>query len=344
MRKTPGRYEVSVLPDVFLDRIVTVGSIDSFFKSAKEKVSIGGGSMRGFKEQEIIGGNAANVAKALAALGVNVNLFVVGDGFAESILRWYFSDYPNAKVFVMKGRPGYTVALEFLEGDKHANVMVSDMGDVDNFDGSAFSEKDLELIARSDAVALVNWSANLRGNELAVRVFSLPTKKECLTFLDLADPGGAVSRFPGLVDEVISKGLLRSLSLNENELRVLARFQKTNVLPEPYTLEDLTHAAQDLSKVMSISIEAHTALGTCSVAGNEVASAKTFSVQPKILTGAGDAWNAAEIFATLSGFDRQDRIVFANAYAATYVSENRERSPRLEDVEAFLSSKGITFS
>ncbi|MFB3043565.1 MAG: PfkB family carbohydrate kinase, partial [Nitrososphaerales archaeon] len=149
MRKTPGRYEVSVLPDVFLDRIVTVGSIDSFFKSAKEKVSIGGGSMRGFKEQEIIGGNAANVAKALAALGVNVNLFVVGDGFAESILRWYFSYYPNAKVFVSKGRPGYTVALEFLEGDKHANVMVSDMGDVDDFDGSAFSEKDLELIARS---------------------------------------------------------------------------------------------------------------------------------------------------------------------------------------------------
>lgn len=300
--------------------------------------------MRGFKEQEIIGGNAANVAKALASLGVNVNLFVVGDGFVESILRWYFSYYPNANVFVIKGRPGYTVALEFTEGDKHANVMVSDIGDVENFDGSAFSEKDLKLIALSDAVALVNWSANLRGNELAARVFKLPSKEECLTFMDLADPGGAVSRLPGLVGKVISKGLLRSLSLNENELRVLARFQKTSVLPEPYTLEDLIHAAQDLSKLMSISIEVHTALGTCSVEGNEVASAVTFSVQPKILTGAGDAWNAAEIFATLSGFDRQERILFANAYAATYVSENGERSPRLEDVEAFLNSRGINFS
>jgi sugar/nucleoside kinase (ribokinase family) len=49
------------------------------------------------------------------------------------------------------------------------------------------------------------------------------------------------------------------------------------------------------------------------------------STPPLKVTGAGDAWNAGDIFAQGIGFGHKERLVFANATAAAYM-----RKPDLE--------------
>ena len=79
--------KVSVLPDVFLDRIVSVGPLDRFNSLAKEKIVAGGGSIRGFTERDVVGGNAIYIGKVMASLGAKVNLIVVADGLSEVVLQ-----------------------------------------------------------------------------------------------------------------------------------------------------------------------------------------------------------------------------------------------------------------
>ena len=333
--------KVSVLPDVFLDRIVSVGPLDRFYSLAKEKIVAGGGSIRGFTERDVVGGNAINIGKVMASLGAKVNLIVVADGLSEVVLQRLFSPYSNVVITIIDGRPGYTVALEFEEKGRGANVMISDVGDVENWDGEKISGDSLNIIADSDAVVVTNWSSNNSGTKLATKVFSLPKRSKRLAFLDLADPSDAIDRFPELLDEVIRKGLLDALSLNENEMRVISRLLGTDILPEKYNLRDVVRVADGLARVMNLSIEGHVPQGACSVNGNESESAEAFVVEPNILTGAGDSWNAADILATISGFHRRDRIIFANACSATYISGKEAKPPSLESIMSFLSSRGV---
>ena len=52
----------TTLADVFIDRIVKVENLDELVKQTKNKASVGGGSIRGIEQREIIGGNATNIA------------------------------------------------------------------------------------------------------------------------------------------------------------------------------------------------------------------------------------------------------------------------------------------
>jgi sugar/nucleoside kinase (ribokinase family) len=42
-------------------------------------------------------------------------------------------------------------------------------------------------------------------------------------------------------------------------------------------------------------------------------------IKPAKVTGAGDVWNAADIFAQGVGLDHKDRLIFANAAGASYL-------------------------
>ncbi|MGB9674784.1 MAG: hypothetical protein ACPLX8_01485, partial [Nanopusillaceae archaeon] len=47
---------------------------------------------------------------------------------------------------------------------------------------------------------------------------------------------------------------------------------------------------------------------------------KVERVQPKIVTGAGDYWNAANFYGYIKGFNDLERLKFANEFAKKYVS------------------------
>ncbi len=164
------KLKVSVLPDFYLDRIVSVPSLKQLFRQVELKAASGGGNLRGFSQIERAGGNAANLAYALALLSVKTRLYCVGDEHTQTVLA---NPPRNCQVRIIPGQPGYTTALEFSFRNKPVNVMISDVGDLREFDGRRFENEDMISLERSDCVALVNWSSNRKGNALARKGFRL---------------------------------------------------------------------------------------------------------------------------------------------------------------------------
>src|SRR5208337_316243 len=312
------KFRVAVLPDFFFDRIISVPSLDELFHQTKLKAASGGGNLRGFAQTDIRGGNAANLAFALASLSVRTMLYCVGDEHAQTAL----ANHPrNCRVKVIPGKPGYTTALESSMKGKPVNVMISDVGDTGEFDGRRLDHNDIVGLKRSDCVALVNWSSNRRGNELATKVFGPGGRKGRLNFLDPADLSGAESRVKVLVKEVIEEGLVDVLSLNENETRIIAHVLSSRRLPWNYKRNDLVRTSRMLREVLGITLDVHTPIGSISSTDAGETWVKTFGKIKGYVTGAGDVWDAGDILGHLLAFSPYERLRFANACAYLYVRD-----------------------
>jgi len=68
----------------------------------------------------------------------------------------------------------------------------------------------------------------------------------------------------------------------------------------------------------------------------ETSFAKSFDVNVAISTGAGDVWDAADIAGYLCKLQADERLMFANACAAFYIS--KIESPTLQEAAKFLKS------
>lgn len=327
------KLTVTVLPDYFLDRIISVPSLDELFQQTRLKAASGGGNLRGFPQTDIRGGNASNLAFALASLSVRTTLYCVGDERTQTAL----ANHPrNCRVKVIPGKPGYTTALEFSLKGKPVNVMISDVGDAREFDGRRLEHNDIAGLKRSDCVALVNWSANRKGNALARKVFGLDGRKRRLNFLDPADLSGAEGRVKVLVKEVIGRGLVDVLSLNENETRIMARVLSTRKLPWNYERKDLVRASRTLRGVLGITLDVHTPIGSISSTEAGETWVKTFGKIKGYVTGAGDVWDAGDILGHLLALSAYDRLRFANACAYLYVRDKTRKLPVIKEVMKFL--------
>lgn len=332
------KLTVSVLPDFFLDRIVLVPSLRNLFRQVALKAASGGGSLRGVLQMEVLGGNAANLAFGLSSLSARTNLYCVGNAFTQAAL----SRHPaGCNVRVIYGEPGYTTALEFTFKGRPVNVMLSNVGDVSSFDGGKFTRNDIEALKRSDCIALVNWSANLKGNELARTVFNLPGRQRRLNFLDPADIAGAESRVKGLLKGVVEKGALDVMSLNENEARIIAHLLSVGKLAYSYRSKDILKMSSTLRDCLSIAVDVHTPIGSASSTTRGEAWADSFGKAAGFVTGAGDVWDAGDIIGHLLKFNDEDRLQFANACAHLYVAAEKNRLPTLREVTSFLVQRGI---
>jgi sugar/nucleoside kinase (ribokinase family) len=61
-----------------------------------------------------------------------------------------------------------------------------------------------------------------------------------------------------------------------------------------------------------------------------------YDVELRRSTGAGDAWNAGNIFGALLGLTTAFRLCLANAVAGYYVSSKRAVHPTVDDLIAFI--------
>ena len=331
------RLSAAVLPDFFADRILYVPSIERFFEDAKKKASSGGGSLRGYRQNEIKGGNATNLAFALSSLSVKTNLFIVGDDVARGFTAF---KPKNCNVRVIDGAPGYTIAIEFPYKGRRVNVMVSDVGDLAEFSGDKLNDADIRAISGSGCVALVNWSSNRCGNDLAELVFSLPKRKERLNFLDPADLTGAEGRINTLIKRIIKRSLLDVLSINENEARILSALL-TSKLPSSYDVDDVKKTAKSLHDVMGVVVDIHTPQGCATAIERETLWADSFGNIEGVVTGAGDVWDSGDIIGHLLELEPQKRLQFANACAYLYLNSENTRPPRLNEVITFLERKKV---
>jgi len=329
------KLKVCVLPDLFLDRIISVPSLSGLFEKAKAKAASGGGSLRGYMQKELRGGNATNLAYGLASLSVNTSLYCIGDAFARAAT----ANAPrNLQVRVIPGQPGLTTALEFPFKARRVNVMISDVGGVADFDGRKLKHNDLQTLKESDCVAFANWSANKSGNFLARKVFAINGRKDRLNFLDPSDLAGAEGRIKPL-KEIIDEGLIDVISVNENETRLLAKSFSTNMLPRGYTPRDVLRTSTNLQNALLVTLDVHTPIGSASTTSEGQAWSPAFRPVAGFVTGAGDVWDAGDILGHLLHVKLEDRLRLANASAYQYLSSGGMRLPTLAELQSFFIQK-----
>ncbi len=319
---------IVVMHDFFIDRIVRVClDADRLFNAIRDKILAGGGSIRGLEQYEIKGGNAVNLAYALCMLNASCRLVTIADEYGSSILANTFSGMNNIEVITIKGKQGYTVSLEF---NGKANVMLSDVGDNAYFGYDRLRGLD-HVFINVACIAMVNWASNIKGNELASHVFNKGSKA-----LHLIDPADIGSRGKEFLD-MLGSCRVDVLSINENECRVLCNTLGLDTLPYDYSLDDVIRACKGIaSELQDVTVDIHTPKYSVTSYKDEVSYAECFKVDARVLTGAGDVWDAGDIIGYICNFDSYSRLVFANACAALYVKNCS--MPRLKDVYEFIVS------
>ncbi len=336
-------FKVAVLPDFFLDRLINLDWNPQEFSSligdvAKRK----GGSIDGISQTDMQGGNAVNVASALANLEVAVTPIVCTSRWGLQLMRYYFRgkavDTSHIKV---RGKSSITTALEFKNKDAKTNVMIRDLGDLADFGPSDLDESDYSVIDDADYVCLFNWAGTLRnGTELARAVFGKAKKQgKAKTYFDTANPSPNSAAIPDLTQKILRSNLIDILSVNENEAIIYARLMDKDFADKKERLpfEELAmEAARVLAKRLQARIDLHTTAFSATLRGKTEVVAPTFRVEVLRATGAGDAWTAGNIIGDHNGLSDLSRLTLANAVAACYLSDPEGKHPTWKKLGSFL--------
>ena len=321
---------VVVLNDFFLDRIIKVPNIATLYDLILKKSQLGG-SIRGMPQTDLKGGNATNVAYALAKLGAPVSLITMANKSNSHILHETFSEFPNCTLFLIDGNPGRTTSLEFSNNGHPVNIMLSDVGDNENFGPEKLGQKEQIAIQNADAVIVTNWASNEKGTELCKFVFGKSTKS--LHFLDPADIQPRSGEFKEAISELASN--LDSICLNENECNILLKqFDLDTISNE----EETKKLVSGLSEKISVTIDLHTSNGAFWSNGKEVEFVKSLPTKIKFVTGAGDVWDAANILGYLADLEVKERLLFANTAASLYVNSSNGMPPTMQETLSLLTA------
>lgn len=314
-------YDVAVMHDFFVDRLVHSRSVSELLGVAGSKASLGGGSVHGIVQEDVRGGNAVNLANALARLGARVLLITHSDAGHSKLLRDAFEGL-RAEVRVKDLVPGLTLALE-----GKVNVMLSDSGGAGRFPPSLLTDGDWEALRRSKVVCSVNWAANRNGTKLLLALRRRLGRRQVL-FFNPSDARDRFEEYRGLISMLARRRVVDWVSLNEYEAESTARALGERAGPRRACLE--------IARKLSVRADVHTERMVYTSRGEGLLSRKTRHVKPKRLTGAGDVWDSASIFGFLSGMDDGKRLEFANAAARLYVGADEPRPPSLGEVRRSL--------
>jgi len=341
-KKKPKKCKVTLLPDFFLDRLINLDCNSAEFSSLiGDIVNRKGGSLDGIPQNDLHGGNAVNVALALAKLGAEVTPIVCTSEQGLQQLKFYFKgtkiDTSHVKV---KGRASTTTAIEFKEKDTKANVMLRDLGALADFSVDDLNDADYASMNNSDYTCLFNWAGTLKhGTQLAEAVFGRAKKGgSCKTYYDTADPTPNGTAIPDLMEKILKSTLIDILSLNENEAIVYASCLDKNLNErEKLTFAELAmEAARVLAKHLHARIDLHTTAFSATLRGKKEVVAPTFRVEVLRATGAGDAWTAGNIIGDHNELSDHNRLVLANAIAACYISDPEGKPPTWKKLDSFL--------
>jgi sugar/nucleoside kinase (ribokinase family) len=338
--------KVVTMPDFFLDRVVNLNvDVKRFNKKMESVIKSKGGSIDRVTQTELRGGNAVNTASALTALGLKVVPIICTDKTGFDLIEFYL-DPGNADlshIKILGKQPSMTTALEFQEDKERVNVMLRDVGALEDFGPDNLDDRDYEMIEKADYVCVFNWAGTKRfGTKLAENVFK-HTKKtgKGKTFLDTADPRPNNTRVSQLIKNVLMRGNLDILSLNENEAFCYAIALNKDV-QELCGDKEFSDVALESARILATNIHSRIDLHTKSFSGTFTGKKETivpsFEVSPLRTTGAGDAWNAGNILADAVGLPDESRLILANAVAAYYVCSQDARHPTRKQLSVFIKN------
>jgi ribokinase len=202
------KCKIVVMPDFFLDRLINLEwSPTEFSELVGEVAKRKGGSIDGIPQTDLQGGNAINVASALAHLEASVTPIVCTSEFGLQEIKYHFKNIPIDFLHVKtSGKASMTTALEFKNKNEKTNVMLRDLGALANFGPADLTENDYALIEDADYVCLFNWAGTVKfGTELAQTVFDRTKQRgKGKTYFDTADPTPNAKEISGLMDKILN--------------------------------------------------------------------------------------------------------------------------------------------
>lgn len=323
-------FHIVMLPDFFVDHFLYFDTLEKTCQDLQRIAAQCGGNKPGITQRIQQGGNAANTALGLARLGMSTHLICQTSPFGLHLLQYLLGkNGVDLSGVHTDGILAMTTALEFQK--PRANIMIGDPGSVATFTYDQLNNHDHELIESANLVGVTNWNLNRFGTDLACKVFERAKKQNVRTFFDSGDPSPRAMDIPQLIEKVLMNPLLDRFGLNENELRHYSNSACT-------TQTEMISALGSLKKKIPARIDFHTAQFSGSVQD-------TVTVVPTIplsivyrSTGAGDVWNAANIFADCLGFANDERLLFANIVAGQYISSLDILPPNLDIVINFIKN------
>ena len=345
LRGKPKEIKAVVMPDFFLDRLIDLDYAPARFCSEVDAIARRkGGSIDGINQTDIRGGNAVNTASALAALGVRVTPIVCTDKLGLQQLRFHLNRYrvdtSHVKVW---GKASLTTALELKTNNGKANVMLRDLGSLADFGPENLTEDDYRLIEEADYVCVFNWAGTRnRGTELAQTVFNrTKARGKGKTYFDSADPTPNKDGIPELMEKVLKTTKVDILSLNENEAITYRRQLDADAVAEKRKIgfsEQALESARVLAKRLPTRIDLHTTSFSATFTKKSEVVVPAFNIKPLRATGAGDAWNAGNIFADGNALSGECRLVWANAVSACYLSNPEGIHPTRQMLAKFIEN------
>lgn len=311
-------FDVAVMHDFYIDRLLYAGPMASFAKSVLEKAGEGGGGIHGVRQEDARGGNAVNLAHALARLGLKVLLITHSDRTHEGILRQTFEG-TDAELRVKPLPTGLTVALE---GD--VNVMLGDGRGASDFGPSLLDRGDWRALKGSKVVCSVNWSINRKGTELLTALRERLGREKTI-FLDPADFRDRGRQFRDLLAVQAKDRVVDWISMNEQEGVAAAKMLGIGT-------KDLGEMCRELARELGVVFDLHAARASYSSEGTRVSRAPVDAAKAVRLTGAGDVWDAGAIYGRLKGLDEVERLRLANRTARLYLASKELAPPTIAQV------------
>jgi len=337
-----GEVNVTVMPDFFLDRLVSLHwNVKEFSETLVNIVKRKGGSTDGIGQTELRGGNAINTASALAALGIKVTPIVCTSELGLQLIRFYLKPFEvNLSHIKTFEKPSVTTAIEFKTKNGKVNVMLRDVGALADFGPHHLDEQDFEAIEKADYICVFNWAGTRRfGTELAKTVFNhVKTKGKGNTYYDTADPTPNKGEIPELVKNVLQSKNVDILSVNENEAVCYASklSDQVKALRKKLQFDELAmESARILASQLSARVDLHTTRFSATFTKKGETIIPAFKVPVLRATGAGDAWNAGNILGDAYGLSDGCRLGLANAVAACYISNPSGMHPTRKQLIRF---------
>ncbi len=348
-RTEPSEFKVVVMPDFFIDRFVTYrGSAKQLYEAMVKVAERKGGNIHDVKQMELRGGNAANTAAALAALGVKVYPIITTNLMGFQLLQYYLGPFGVDLFHVrLDGEVALTTAFELAHDKERVNIMMGDLGSLPNFGPKNLAEKDFELLQEADYVCVFNWASTRRwGTELAEKVFRYVKEEgKGRTYYDSGDPTPNSKNIQKLLKKVIKTRLVDILSINENEAFQFASRLDSRVKPLKSKLNHHDMAkecARALARQLSARVDLHTTAFAGSFTRENEVVLPAFPVSDLRSTGAGDSWNAGNIYGDSLEIPDSCRLTLANAVAAYYVSSPTAEHPTLPKLIEFCQKQQQT--
>jgi sugar/nucleoside kinase (ribokinase family) len=332
-----------VMPDFFQDRLINLDCSTQDFSSAiGALVKRKGGSIDGIVQKDLRGGNAINVASALAALGAKVTPIVCTSKLGLEQIRFHLKQYKvNTSHVKICADASVTTALEFKTQNGKANVMLRELGSLADFSPTDLTESEYELMEEADYLCLFNWAGTRKyGTQLAEAVFSRAKRRsKCKIFYDTADPTPNRNKIPELIEKVLKSSCLDILSVNENEAVTYASFldEEINEKKSNLRLDELAmESARILAKHLSARIDLHTTTFSTTLTKKQVVVVPAFKVNALRATGAGDAWDAGNIIGDGNNLPDECRLALANAVSAFYLANPKAEHPNRRSLIKFV--------